>query len=36
MDIPANATLADLGEFGLVAALAERFPQGDRRAARPR
>jgi thiamine-monophosphate kinase len=28
MDIAANATLADLGEFGLVAALAERFPQG--------
>ncbi len=28
MDIPANATLADLGEFGLVRALAERFPQG--------
>src|SRR4051794_32928246 len=28
MDLPANATLADLGEFGLVAALAERFPQG--------
>jgi thiamine-monophosphate kinase len=24
-----RATLADLGEFGLVAALAERFPQGD-------
>ena len=29
MSIPANATLADLGEFGLVGALAERFPQGD-------
>jgi thiamine-monophosphate kinase len=29
MSIPANATLADLGEFGLVAALAERFPQGE-------
>lgn len=26
---PANATLSDLGEFGLVDALAERFPQGD-------
>ena len=29
MSIPANATLADLGEFGLIGALAERFPQGD-------
>ena len=28
MSIPANATLADIGEFGLVEALAERFPQG--------
>ncbi len=28
MSIPANATLADIGEFGLVGALAERFPQG--------
>jgi thiamine-monophosphate kinase len=28
MTIPANATLADVGEFGLVAALAERFDQG--------
>jgi thiamine-monophosphate kinase len=28
MTIPANATLADVGEFGLVAALAERFAQG--------
>jgi len=27
--LPANATLSDLGEFGLVEALAERFPQGD-------
>jgi len=26
---PANATLADLGEFGLVGALASRFPQGE-------
>ena len=26
MSIPANATLADVGEFGLIAALAERFP----------
>lgn len=26
---PADATLSDLGEFGLIAALAERFPQGD-------
>ena len=29
MSIPANATLADLGEFGLIGALTERFPQGD-------
>jgi thiamine-monophosphate kinase len=29
MSIPPNATLADLGEFGLIGALAERFPQGD-------
>ncbi len=29
MSIPANASLADLGEFGLIEALAERFPQGD-------
>ncbi len=29
MSIPANASLADIGEFGLVEALAERFPQGD-------
>jgi thiamine-monophosphate kinase len=29
MSIPANATLADLGEFGLIGALVERFPQGD-------
>jgi thiamine-monophosphate kinase len=28
MTIPANATLADVGEFGLAAALAERFDQG--------
>jgi thiamine-monophosphate kinase len=28
MSMPANATLADIGEFGLVGALAERFPQG--------
>ncbi len=28
MTLPANATLAELGEFGIVAALAERFPQG--------
>ncbi|QWZ10424.1 thiamine-phosphate kinase [Nocardioides panacis] len=27
--MPANATLADLGEFGLIGALVERFPQGD-------
>jgi len=27
--LPANATLSDLGEFGLVEALAERFPQRD-------
>jgi thiamine-monophosphate kinase len=27
--LPANATLSDLGEFALVEALAERFPQGD-------
>ena len=27
--LPTNATLADLGEFGLVDALKERFPQGD-------
>ena len=27
--LPANATLSDLGEFGLVEALAERFPQGE-------
>ena len=26
---PTDATLSDLGEFGLIAALAERFPQGD-------
>lgn len=26
---PADATVSDLGEFGLIAALAERFPQGD-------
>lgn len=26
---PVNATLADLGEFGLIAALVDRFPQGD-------
>jgi thiamine-monophosphate kinase len=29
MSRPPDATLADIGEFGLVAALAERFPQGD-------
>ena len=29
MTIPANATLADVGEFGLISALAARFPQGD-------
>ena len=28
MSMPANATLADIGEFALVGALAERFPQG--------
>jgi thiamine-monophosphate kinase len=28
MSLPANATLADVGEFGLIAALTERFPQG--------
>lgn len=27
--VPADATLADLGEFGLIEALAERFQQGD-------
>src|SRR5512144_3002546 len=27
--LPANATLSDLGEFGLIDALAERFPQND-------
>src|SRR5512144_882520 len=27
--LPANATLSDMGEFGLIGALAERFPQGD-------
>lgn len=27
--LPANATLSDLGEFGLVDALAQRFPQGE-------
>jgi thiamine-monophosphate kinase len=27
--LPANATLSDLGEFGLVEALASRFPQGE-------
>jgi thiamine-monophosphate kinase len=27
--LPANATLSDLGEFGLIDALTERFPQGD-------
>lgn len=26
--LPPNATVADLGEFGLVAALSQRFPQG--------
>ncbi len=26
---PADATVSDLGEFGLIAALAEKFPQGD-------
>ena len=29
MSFPANATLADVGEFGLVGALAERFVQGE-------
>lgn len=29
MSLPLNASLADIGEFGLVNALAERFPQGD-------
>ena len=29
MSIPAHATLADVGEFGLIGALAERFPQGE-------
>lgn len=29
MSLPPNASLADIGEFGLVNALAERFPQGD-------
>jgi thiamine-monophosphate kinase len=28
MTLPANATLADVGEFGLIAALTERFEQG--------
>jgi thiamine-monophosphate kinase len=28
-DVPANATLADLGEFGLIAALGERLAQGE-------
>src|SRR3954454_1719119 len=28
MAIPADATLSDVGEFGLAAALGERFPQG--------
>jgi thiamine-monophosphate kinase len=28
-DLPPNATLSDVGEFGLIAALVERFPQGD-------
>jgi thiamine-monophosphate kinase len=27
--LPANATLSDIGEFGLVDALVERFPQGE-------
>lgn len=27
--LPANATLSDLGEFGLIEALASRFPQGE-------
>ena len=27
--LPADATIADLGEFGLIQALAERFPQGE-------
>lgn len=27
--LPADATIADLGEFGLIRALAERFPQGE-------
>ncbi len=27
--LPANATLSDLGEFGLVEALSSRFPQGE-------
>ena len=27
--LPANATLSDLGEFGLIEALAARFPQGE-------
>ena len=29
MSIPANATLADVGEVGLVGALAERFVPGE-------
>jgi thiamine-monophosphate kinase len=29
MSFPSDATLADIGEFGLVAALAEIYPQGD-------
>jgi thiamine-monophosphate kinase len=27
--LPANATLSDVGEFGLIEALASKFPQGD-------
>ena len=27
--LPAEATISDLGEFGLVDAIAQRFPQGD-------
>ena len=29
MSMPANATLAEIGEFALIGALADRFPQGE-------